>query len=272
MAAARWRRSWSISARIIWSAGRGRPALAGNPRPARRKRPARSWRRGCRLGRHVPETIAFNTGTKFMRAFGVVMRRQRAHVACAPLGRKRPPAPGTCPTISNRSWRRDGDSGRSRREEHLALERYHVRPLRNAGQIFKKNILAEHPVILGLFSGAGGRFVLYRPGVAPLEAPSVPIDYQLLKSVGHSAMALSEVVVPYLDSPNELDLARRARLLPQPHAIRARRSRCRAHARRLEAGQPRHPAEQHRVHGRALKANAISPEALQAFAKKQGLC
>jgi len=34
----------------------------------------------------------------------------------------------------------------------------------NAAQIFKKNILAEHPVILGLFSGAGGRFVLYRPG------------------------------------------------------------------------------------------------------------
>ena len=70
-----------------------------------------------------------------------------------------------------------------------------------AGRIFQKNILAQHPVILGLFSGAGGRFTLYRPGMAPLEAPSVPVAYQLLKSVGHSTMALAEVVGPYLDNP-----------------------------------------------------------------------
>jgi hypothetical protein len=69
-----------------------------------------------------------------------------------------------------------------------------------AGQIFQRNILAQHPVILGLFSGAGGRFVLYRPGMAPLEAPPVPIVYQLMKSVGHSVMALSEVAMPYLDN------------------------------------------------------------------------
>ena len=69
-----------------------------------------------------------------------------------------------------------------------------------AGRVFQKNILAQHPVILGLFSGAGGRFILYRPGMAPLEAPSVPIVYQLMKSVGHSVMALSEVVMPYLDN------------------------------------------------------------------------
>src|SRR5580692_8588264 len=74
----------------------------------------------------------------------------------------------------------------------------------DAGQMFKKNILAEHPLILGLFSGAGGRFILYRPGMAPLDAPPVPIVYQLLKSVGHSTMALAEVVVPYLNSPNDL--------------------------------------------------------------------
>src|ERR1700692_3105564 len=74
----------------------------------------------------------------------------------------------------------------------------------DAGQVFKKNILAQHPLILGLFSGAGGRFILYRPGMAPIDAPPVPIVYQLLKSVGHSTMALAEVVVPYLDSPNDL--------------------------------------------------------------------
>ena len=73
-----------------------------------------------------------------------------------------------------------------------------------AGRVFQKNILDHHPVILGLFSGAGGRFILYRPGMDPLEAPSVPTVYQVLKSVGHSVMALSEVVAPYLDnSANE---------------------------------------------------------------------
>jgi hypothetical protein len=36
----------------------------------------------------------------------------------------------------------------------------------------------------------------------PLEAPSVPIVYQLLKSVGHSTRALTEIVTPYLDNPD----------------------------------------------------------------------
>src|SRR6266852_4095932 len=71
----------------------------------------------------------------------------------------------------------------------------------DAAKIFKRNILSKHPVILGLFSGAGGRFILYRPGMAPLEAPSVPVVYQLLKSVGHSTLALTQVVGPYLDNP-----------------------------------------------------------------------
>jgi hypothetical protein len=70
----------------------------------------------------------------------------------------------------------------------------------DAGKIFQANILASHPLILGLFSGAGGRFTLYRPGMAPLDAPPVPVVYQLLKSVGHSTMALAEVVGPYLDN------------------------------------------------------------------------
>jgi hypothetical protein len=80
-----------------------------------------------------------------------------------------------------------------------------------AGRVFQKNILAQHPVILGLFSAAGGRFILYRPGMAPLEAPPVPIVYQLMKSVGHSVMALSEVVAPYLD--NEANQSWRGPLL-----------------------------------------------------------
>src|SRR5262245_58688276 len=74
----------------------------------------------------------------------------------------------------------------------------------DAAHVFKRNILAKHPVILGLFSGAGGRMILYRPGMAPLDAPQVPMVYQLLKSVGHSSMALVQVVGPYLDNaPNQ---------------------------------------------------------------------
>jgi hypothetical protein len=72
-----------------------------------------------------------------------------------------------------------------------------------AGQTFTKNILANHPVILALFSGAGGNFTLYQPGKAPVSAPPVPIVYQILKSVGHSTMALAEVVSPYLTSAED---------------------------------------------------------------------
>jgi hypothetical protein len=72
----------------------------------------------------------------------------------------------------------------------------------DAAKIIKRNVLNKHPVILGLFSGAGGRFILYRPGQAPLEAPQVPVVYQLLKSIGHSTMAVSQVVAgPYMDNP-----------------------------------------------------------------------
>jgi hypothetical protein len=63
----------------------------------------------------------------------------------------------------------------------------------NAAQIFKKNTLAEHPVILGPFF----------PGMAPLETRSVPIVYQLVKSVRRRKTALSEVVAPCLNNPND---------------------------------------------------------------------
>ena len=70
----------------------------------------------------------------------------------------------------------------------------------DAAKIFQANILGKHPVILALFSGAGGRFILYRPGQPPLDAPQVPVVYQLLKSVSHSTMALTQVVGPYVDN------------------------------------------------------------------------
>jgi hypothetical protein len=140
----------------------------------------------------------------------------------------------------------------------------------DAGQIFRKNILANHPVILGLFSGAGGRFILYRPGQAPIDAPSVPITYHLLKSVGHSTMALSEVVVPYINSPN--DRAWRG-------SLSAYRTRMQAALEGLNATALRDDwkpnsrailANNIDFMDRVLKANVITPEALQEFAKKQG--
>src|ERR1700736_985956 len=140
----------------------------------------------------------------------------------------------------------------------------------SASKIFQSNFLSQHPVILGLFSGAGGRFILYRPGKAPIEAPPVPIVYQLMKSVGHSTMALAEVVMPYLDSPNDRTWR---------GSLAAYRSRMQSALDSLDATPMR---EDWRPTNRAilqnniafmdecLAKNTISMDALQAFAKKQG--
>lgn len=63
--------------------------------------------------------------------------------------------------------------------------------------IYKKNFLSRHNLIMGLFSGKGGRFILYRPGQPPLEAESPPAIYLMAKSVGHSAMATYDLLAPY---------------------------------------------------------------------------
>ncbi len=80
---------------------------------------------------------------------------------------------------------------------NVAMFGYYDRALR----LYQQQLLAQHPVILALFSGAGGTFTLYRPGMTPLRAPSVPTVYRLLKSVGHSSMALFQIAGPYLDNP-----------------------------------------------------------------------
>jgi hypothetical protein len=66
---------------------------------------------------------------------------------------------------------------------------------------YKRHIRERVPLILGLFSGKGGQFFLYRPGQEPIEAPSPPAVYQLAKSVGHSAMATYQLVAPTIDNP-----------------------------------------------------------------------
>lgn len=57
-----------------------------------------------------------------------------------------------------------------------------------------------HPLIMALFSGKGGRFLLYRPGQPPLEAPPVPPVYEIMKSVGHTAMGTFALVAPYISN------------------------------------------------------------------------
>ena len=89
------------------------------------------------------------------------------------------------------------------RQNILALNTGMFELYGEAGQLVQGSILAQHPVILGLFSGDGGRFILYRPGKAPLDGPAVPEVYQLLKSVGHSVMALGVVVGPHIGKPED---------------------------------------------------------------------
>jgi hypothetical protein len=65
---------------------------------------------------------------------------------------------------------------------------------------FQKNLRDSVPIILGLFTGQGGQFILYPPGHEPEYAPPVPLVYQLAKSVGHSTMAIYEILSPYLSN------------------------------------------------------------------------
>jgi hypothetical protein len=68
-------------------------------------------------------------------------------------------------------------------------------------ETYKRNMRDRVPIILALFSGQGGNMILYRPGHEPLVAASVPIVYQLAKSVGHSSMAIYQILAPYLANP-----------------------------------------------------------------------
>ncbi|MBX9690154.1 MAG: hypothetical protein K2X27_25810 [Candidatus Obscuribacterales bacterium] len=66
--------------------------------------------------------------------------------------------------------------------------------------LYKKHLRERVPLIMGLFSGAGGRFILYPPGKDPIEAPPPPSIYKLSKAVGHCAMVTYDLVAPYCNS------------------------------------------------------------------------
>src|SRR5262249_12551110 len=111
--------------------------------------------------------------------------------------------------------------------------------------------------------------VLYRPGMPPLDAPQVPIDYQLMKSVGHSTMALGEVVVPYLNSPN--DTRWRASMASYRVRMQAALDGLDATALRDDWKPNSRTILQNNIAfmDECLSKNEISPEAVAAFAKKQ---
>ena len=106
--------------------------------------------------------------------------------------------------------------------------------------------------------------------MAPLEAPSVPLVYQLLKSVGHSTMALAEVVLPYVDNPGNLSWR---------SSMQAYRSRMQSALDGLDASDMQ---AEWRANNRSILQNniafmdgcltkgAITFADLQAFAKQQG--
>jgi hypothetical protein len=63
---------------------------------------------------------------------------------------------------------------------------------------YKAHLRRRHPIVLALFSGAGGRLLLYPPGEDLRAAPDPPLVYQLAKAVAHSAMASFQLTAPYL--------------------------------------------------------------------------
>lgn len=69
-------------------------------------------------------------------------------------------------------------------------------------EIYKANIRAEFPIIIARFDDFGGAMTLYPPGKDPVHAPPVPETYALVKSVSHSAMAMYQLVAPYLKDPS----------------------------------------------------------------------
>ena len=94
-------------------------------------------------------------------------------------------------------------SAETARQNVLALNTAMFGLYDESGRILGENLLGQHPVILALFNGAGGRFILYKPGAGPVEAPSVPVVYQLLKSVGHATMVIAVMAGPHVEKPTD---------------------------------------------------------------------
>ncbi|WP_183458755.1 hypothetical protein [Microbulbifer rhizosphaerae] len=60
----------------------------------------------------------------------------------------------------------------------------------------------QSPVILAMFNGVGGKYILRRHGREVAVEP-VPELYQQMKSVSHTIVGVYEIVSPYFDSPED---------------------------------------------------------------------
>lgn len=78
-----------------------------------------------------------------------------------------------------------------------AMNELYAATLANTKRTFRERV----PMLVALFSGQGGQMILYPPGKPPVVAERVPVAYELAKAVGHSPMAIYEVLVPYLKDP-----------------------------------------------------------------------
>lgn len=135
---------------------------------------------------------------------------------------------------------------------------------------FQTRFLSNHPLILGLFSGAGGKMMLYRPGKEVEHAPSVPVIYQILKSTGHSTMAISQIVLQYLNKKDSMGWkAPLETYLTDTNKALASLS-------QVEMNESWRPVVRNILKANSdyltlcLSKNQLSPEDLQDFARKTG--
>ena len=139
---------------------------------------------------------------------------------------------------------------RGRDQEHAGAQHRHVRALRRRRQ----DLPAQHPEQ----ASRHPRPVLRR---GRAFHPLSPEHAAARGAVGAHGLPAAEIGGPQHDGvePGGRALPRQSRRpilacadarLPQPHAVRARRPRCDAHAGGMARQQPHHAQEQHRVHGR----------------------
>ncbi len=141
----------------------------------------------------------------------------------------------------------------------------------DAAKVFQKNILSKHPVILGLFSGRGGRFILYRPGHAAARC-----------AAGADRLSTAEIGRPQHDGAGRRWSGHTSTIpTTSPGAARCWpiAAACKSALDGLDATpmpaglarqQPHHPEEQHRLHGRLLdEGRHPVRRARRRFGKKQ---
>jgi len=84
----------------------------------------------------------------------------------------------------------EGNANNSAIRDLLVLSPNMISTLQEQQVLYKNAFMKRHNIIVALFSPAGGKFILYRKGKLPLEAPLVPQhqNYELATIIEHAAM------------------------------------------------------------------------------------